>query len=1218
MSYLEIDNKEFYNDINKRKEFIENNIENININKDNYYIDSIIKENNTLILNNYQKFITNFINPNTKYDKLLLIHSTGVGKTITSISTAINFINIYKEEKQKKGNLNIDNDNTGMIYIIGFTKNIFKKELLSRPEFGIVTKDEINNLNNLKKQIAKYNLDKDISTLRDLNIRYSSRLKSKRGNGYFKFIGYKKLVNNLIRKIDLNYKLQISDIKTEEELQTYIDKKIIEINYSFIEIFKKSLIICDEIHNVYNSSDINNWGLCLKLIFNYYKQSNEIRVLLLSATPINNKPIEIISLLELLNANIKINKKDIFDNNNNLTTNGLSIIKKYIIGKISYLKDMNLELYPSKKIQGETIPGIDFLKFIKCPMSDLHFKTYKKLSDEYKKNKNIITDIDPNDTEENVEYEDIINITDSLHNYKINLESNNRYLNDFIIPDPDNNKNGLYTKNEINKSISNASRKWKSDNDIDIIKDDKLLYNTLTGNFLTYDNIKKYSTKYYKMLSIIKNIILENKGKIFIYHNFVQVSGVNFIGEILKNNGILEQNEVPVKFSRCGICYDFKDKHDKKNHEFIPIRFILISSLLNKNIIEKKIELFNLESNTNGEEIRIIIGSQAIKESYDLKSVQNLIMVHQPVNISTVIQIFGRAIRKNSHINLPPEKRNVNIYILVTSMPIYIQEASKSYIYTYEEMKYKYKINIYKVIKKINNIFIENAIDFNINYNINFPSNEIYNPNDIYSINPISKSKLLKIDYHKLNNNTFNTYYYQEEINKCKYLIKRLFIEYSNIWTYDDLYENIKKPYFKIQYDTSVISENSFILALDFLVYQKSNINIISKNEEIKTALINNLFNNDEKFIYDINNQINIIIYINKYYILVKLDDYNKSQNLYDNINIDYDILYRNSNYQNLKNTEIDLNEFIQNNNINDYVSIKKYFIKKYSDVDISDMFNIIYEYDNDFHLSMIEEIIEYLFNLYTNSEYPINIHHNLYINLLYFYNKFNLIIFANKLDKNLMEIYEKYIISTKNVTFTVSDDSNINYNYNMLINSLEDELYITPKLQFTYYKKAITETDNYLQNRKDSKKIVKIFDYLLPVGHIFSKELRFYNPKKFWFSQLKYTNSTINYIDNPNIIGYLEKVNIGFDIVFKIKIDNNNKKLKDKRQIQTGLNCLNIDKPDLYDICKKLKIDKEKLTQIKNRKNNICDLIKFELIRLELEERKKKSNIKYFYFYWE
>ena len=109
-----------------------------------------------------------------------------------------------------------------------------------------------------------------------------------------------------------------------------------------------------------------------------------------------------------------------------------------------------------------------------------------------------------------------------------------------------------------------------------------------------------------------------------------------------------------------------------------------------------------------------------------------------------------------------------------------------------------------------------------------------------------------------------------------------------------------------------------------------------------------------------------------------------------------------------------------------------------------------------------------------------------------------------------------------------------------------------------------------------------------------------------------------MKFIDNPNIIGYLEKVNIGFDIIFKIKTDNTAKKLSDKRQIQTGLNCLNIDKPELFEICKKLKIDKDKLSQIKNRKNNICDLIKFELIRLELEERKKKSNIKYFYFYWE
>jgi hypothetical protein len=219
---------------------------------------------------------------------------------------------------------------------------------------------------------------------------------------------------------------------------------------------------------------------------------------------------------------------------------------------------------------------------------------------------------------------------------------------------------------------------------------------------------------------------------------------------------------------------------------------------------------------------------------------------------------------------------------------------------------------------------------------------------------------------------------------------------------------------------------------------------------------------------------------------------------------------------------------------------------------------------------------------------------------------------FANKLDKELIELYSKYIISTKNVTFTVSDDIDTNYNYNNLVSSLEDELKQEPKLSFTFYKKAVHESDKYLKNRN---KITKIFDYLLPIGHIFDKELKFYNPNQFWFSKLKYNNINLSFTNNPKIIGYLEKINIGFDIVFKVKTNNNIKKQSDKRLIQSGLKCINIDKPDLYNICNILKID---ISKIKNKKQNICELIKFELIKLELEERKKKSNIRYFYFYWE
>ena len=60
---------------------------------------------------------------------------------------------------------------------------------------------------------------------------------------------------------------------------------------------------------------------------------------------------------------------------------------------------------------------------------------------------------------------------------------------------------------------------------------------------------------------------------------------------------------------------------------------------------------------------------------------------------------------------------------------------------------------------------------------------------------------------------------------------------------------------------------------------------------------------------------------------------------------------------------------------------------------------------------------------------------------------------------------------------------------------------------------------------------------------------------------------------------------------------------------------CFNKDKTELIQLCKKLNIS---LDNVKLRKNKLCNLIKSELINRELEERKKMSNIKYFYFYWE
>lgn len=1235
MSYINLDNNKFEEDLISRKEFIENEYILNDYKTSNTYLDTIIKEN-VLELTNYQKFVTNFINPNTHFDKLLLIHSTGVGKTITALSTAINFINLYKQEKL------INNTNEGMIYIIGFTKNVFKKELFNRKEFGIVNQNEINEMNEYKKRILQYNDSNDIIKLKELKMKYSTRLKSRKGNGYFEFIGYKELVNKLVIKNQLDIKLQLNNIKSEKELEYLIKQDLIKLNNEFLEQFHKSLIICDEIHNVYNSLNTNNWGIALNIIFNYYKNKKSLRVLFLSATPINNNPIEIISLLKLLNINIEISKSDIFNKNNEITNSGKQLIKKLILGKVSYLKDMDITSYPKKEICGEIIKSIPYLKFIKCPMSDLHFKTYEKVSKEYVENikaknikySNINNLLDDNESNDDINIEELteeINVINkNLNKYPINLELENRFLNDFIIPNPNNKEKGLYLKNEIIKEIQNASNEWKEKYEINLVKNDKLLKNTITGNILSENNIKKYSNKLYQMLQIIKNIIINNKGKVFIYHNFIQVSGINLIAEVLRNNGILLLDDPITKNSKCNICYKKRDDNHIE-HEFKPIRFFMVSSHIHKNIIDKQLDSFNLNNNINGEEIRIILGSKAIKESYNLKAVQNLLILHQPDNISTLIQIFGRAIRKNSHINLPIENRKVSIYILISTIPDFIQNKYNNYIYSYEEMKYKYKLDIYKIIQTITDLFIENAIDRNINYNLNFPKYDTNtdngDQNDLYYIQPLKTNQLIKIDYNNINLLTFQAYYYQDEINYCKYIIKRLFIERSKVWKYNDLVLNIHEYSLNSSYfGNQHILEHSIIIALEFLIYNKDNTNtgidnnVVNysenntiNNKNINELLISNLFNYNEKIIIDLSGKENIIMYINEYYMLIPINNVNLTD---IHTNIEYDVIY--NNFENIPSKNISIKQLIDSDiELNNFDYIKEMFINKYQNKKINKLLHIISEFDYKFHLKMIEEIIEYFFNLYTNNNYTIHIYHDFYLKLLYFYNKFNIIIFANKMDTDLQEIYGKYVLSTSILNFTVSDNKSENYNYNNLLNQLSTESQSSSnnndEFYFNFYNQAVNDVSSYLLSRNKQN---KIFDYLLPIGHIYDQNFKFYHPNKYWFNKLDYNKLNINYVENSKIIGYLEKTKLGFDILFKLrnpKTKNNIK--KDLRNIETGLNCLYKDKSDLIKICKLLDI---KLDNITLRKNKLCNLIKNELINKELSERKKMSNIKYFYFYWE
>jgi hypothetical protein len=573
MAYLVAEDPNITEDINIRKEF---HAYKLDKNDHREYADFIIprfmvedqiQKGRYLQLHSYQLFVKNFINPNTPYSRLLLKWETGIGKTVGALSIAFNFINYYRKEQQDSL------DEVGTVFIIGFSERVFKNELLRFPELGFISREEYKQLDKLKKLSssgAAYEIDK----LREFIIKIRKRFTNRKGYGFFKFIGYKAFVNRIFKIVDetINF-----NSLSEEEIRNHIKTGTIEINKELLDKFRNSLIICDEIHNVYNSLDKNNWGVAIQYVLD---NCSTTRAIFMSATPLNNNPTEIIDLLNLLlPKNSKLEKETFFTQERELKPGALEQIAKYCQGRISFLRDVNPKYFPRRRILGEHIQGAKYLKFIRCPMSEFQYNTYKEV-------------------------------------YQGALAQDSQYLIDFALPNPDpNSKLGLYQTQTIKKSLNYATQKWKDDNKI------SFLDNRIVGNFMQKETLKNFSTKYYRMINDLHKLILGNSGKIFIYHNVVHISGVLFIQELLLENGFLDEFGNSHDNTLCVICGNSRKEHTKEQ----------LSAILGGNqTVYKNLEIFE-----RGGKVHICeSGEEASLISYKINP-QNITINAGETNFST-------------------------------------------------------------------------------------------------------------------------------------------------------------------------------------------------------------------------------------------------------------------------------------------------------------------------------------------------------------------------------------------------------------------------------------------------------------------------------------------------------------------------------------------------------------------------------------------------------
>lgn len=1129
MSYPEFDAK-FYDKLNAKKEFLSLKLENDSPRYINpRFLDTIFAEVRRFDPQAHQRFGRNYVNPNTPYDRYLLKKMPGTGKTAESLLIAMEFINLYKQQYK------INPRKHPYIFIIGFTKSIFQRELLTRPEFGFVSPEDIAERQKLQS-LADVGTELDKQRLAEFRSRLKRRLSKPVYGGFFKFFGYKAFFNRLFI-----FKKDPSDYNSEDLIEKGIAAGDITLNQELVESFANSVIICDEIHDVYNSYEKNNYGIAIQKILDVYEiREEKLTAIFLSATPINNSPAEIVDLLNLLVSKHKFMRNDFFDDPRTLKPGALQKISNLLIGKVSFLRDLRLKYFPERIIEGDTIKSIPYLKFIRCEMSTLQYNTYKE-------------------------------------NYTGSLPPDGQSLVDFVVPNPASNKIGLFRTNNVKNVISSADRQWKNKIGIDIIDVEKS--EVISGSYLEMKSLEKYSSKYYQLLNDIINSIGQGR-KHIVYHQYVHMSGILHINQILSYNGFLEGNTTPTSNTRCIMCGVVMSKHDKSiKHDFRPARFLSVYSDIDKSRRNEIIAQFNAQGNAHGYDYFILTGSKVIQQSEDFKDVQVMNVMSAPPNIPTLIQIFGRAIRNKSHMNLPPEQRKVRIRLYVTSIP---GEQTLSY----EEIKYKENIADYKIIQIIEREINSVAVDAYINRDIIMPpsrekklSTAPPEIGDLYF--PPHKPKKMPLD-----DTTFKLYHFDEEIDNVSYIIKRLFFEQSRVWTEKDLWNTVRDPPFNTNFNPKYLSRESFIIALDRLTWRKnkSTVNLFGE----PTTFITQFADKSVIIVDQKNNEYNISQH-GKYYIMFPVLE----EGVEKIPHVDVDNWYRP--IEDTANTVLDITSYIQTLNLS-YSKVKDQFIKRYYNFKIPELTTTIETYDERFHIHFLEDIIKYLFTLLTNPSSTMSEYHEFYIKMLYFYDKLNLVLFADQLESNpvLKDMYKEYVKPPDHIP-----DRN-----QFLITSLS-------KSSATYSKFDIKNLDKFVESIKKKKtKIVKVPANMLPVGHFLSSSksgLRLFINGKWEDSPENIDIKPSNAKENDIIIGYLEKNPNSLHINFKLRppIQKLSKKADARKNVR-GSACGNKKKEELYELLKTLGL---KLGR-KDGIADICDKIKNELMRRELNERRKYARL--------
>ena len=277
------------------------------------------------------------------------------------------------------------------------------------------------------------------------------------------------------------------------------------------------VVIIDEIQNLVSERG-SNYKKIYEMLHN---APSNIRIVLLSATPMFDKPQEIALTMNLLKLkkelptgidfnNEFIDKKVNSKGEITYKVKNLDGFKNYIKGYISYYKGAPAHSFPD---------GI--IKYVKCEMGEFQFKSYmgvlnKSRSDDSTNGSNVL----------GFRSGDILNMPE---NFMLGL----RMISNIAYP---------------NKGIKAGG------------------YDSLSKKNMIGHELKIYSTKFYSILTKIKSV----SAPVFVYSNFREYGGIKSFIKVLKANGYKSYMKYGEGKKRYGV---WSGKEDIKVREEMKVVF---------------------------------------------------------------------------------------------------------------------------------------------------------------------------------------------------------------------------------------------------------------------------------------------------------------------------------------------------------------------------------------------------------------------------------------------------------------------------------------------------------------------------------------------------------------------------------------------------------------------------------------------------------------------